>query len=120
MFPPLRNNKKLLLLVEDIVTAAPGVEVEDAVDVQAVELILSTHNLRIRRQLVNISFNEEDRGNEGDKKPRLPNRLRPRSLVDASLLAIATDIASSLPTASARCRFDDRVSATLFVVFAPL
>lgn len=54
---------------ENVVTAAPKEEVKEAVDVDAIKPVPSTHNLRTLRQLVDVSYNVEDRGSEENKKP---------------------------------------------------
>lgn len=56
---------------DDVVSAASIKKLENGIDVEALERILSTHNLRARSQQKDVSDKKEDRENEED------NNLRP-------------------------------------------
>lgn len=51
------------------VTDASEEEVEKSIDVDDIEPVTATHNLRTRRQRADVSSNEEDRDNEEDENP---------------------------------------------------
>lgn len=77
-------------------------KVKEAVDVDAIEPVLSTNSLRIRRRWVDVAHDGEGCGNAEDDLPL--------SLLSASLLS----------TALTRHRFGDGVPATLHDGGAPL
>lgn len=85
---------------EDVVTAVPEQKVKEAVEVDAIELVFSTQNLRTLRQRINVFYNKEDRGNEEQETSHPTKQLRRHAPVDASSLRIATNSASLFCTSS--------------------
>lgn len=98
---------------DDVVSTAPREKVEKAIDMFAIGSISSTHNLRTHRQRVDVLYDEQDRDNKKNKISRLTKWLRRRLPVDTTPLAIAADGVYSLPTATTRRLYVNRVPSTL-------